>query len=465
MISFSPLDIILIVLFFVILIIIGIISSKNVKTSSDYILASRNVGLFLFVLVNVSVWYGGILGIGEFTYRYGLLNWLTQGLPYYIFAFLFAIFFAEKIRSTELYTIPDKIKSIYGEKNALLSALIVFIITSPAPYLLMSAILIQLIFQIDLFYSLLISFCLAGLYLIKGGFKATVYTDAFQFFVMFIGFIVLFGAAYFNLGGIEYLISNLPSQHLNLTGDTSVGFIVVWFLVALWTFADPGFHQRAYAAKNVKVAKWGIIISIIFWVIFDFLTTSTGLYARASLIDLENPLFAYPLLAEKILSSGFKGIFYIGMFATIISTLNSFLFLSATTLGKDFIYTILKKNDESLLKKYISISILISGVISIFLCLMIPSVVQMWYTIGSLFIPGMLVAVISSYYSKFKVDNDILSAEIIIGILSSTIWFLVRERLKGSFLYEIEPMIIGLILILFIHTVGLIRVRTRNQAE
>lgn len=464
MISFSILDIVVIVSFFVILISIGFFSSQKVKSSSDYLLAGRNVGLFLFVLINVSTWYGGILGVGEFTYRYGLLSWFTQGLPYYIFAFLFAIFFAEKVREASLVTIPDKIRLAYGNTNANLSALIVFILVSPAPYLLMTSILIDQIFQIGYLYSLILSLILAGIYLIKGGFRANVYTDAFQFFIMFIGFMIILVAAYLNFGGIDYLKQNLPSEHLKLTGDASSGFIIVWFLIALWTFADPGFHQRSFSAKNGKVAKWGIIISIFFWMLFDFLTTTTGLYARASIPDLAQPLMAYPLLSEKILGDGLKGIFYIGMLATIISTLNSFLFLSATTLGKDFIYEIKKESSEKLLRNYVSISVLVSGIISILICLLIPSVVQIWYILGSLFIPGIIIAVISSYYPKFKVNNSLMTLEIIIGVSFSVIWLMIKKNFTETILFEIEPMLVGLIAVIIIHIYGLTRVKTQSQA-
>src|SRR3970282_1920809 len=111
-----------------------------------------------------------------------------------------------------------------------------------------------------------------------------------------------------------------PPEHLKLDGGTSITFIIVWFLIAMWTFADPGFHQRCYAAKNGNVAVKGIIISIFFWFIFDFLTTSTGLYARALLPDIKSPVAAYPLLSGVVLPNGLRGIFYSAMFATIMST-------------------------------------------------------------------------------------------------------------------------------------------------
>lgn len=456
MISFSPSDIIIIILFFSLLLSIGFISSKKVKSDAeDYLLSGRNMGLFLFVLVNVSTWYGGIIGIGEFTYRYGLVSWFTQGLPYYFFAFLFAMFFAKKIREASLFTIPEKLEQIYGRNTALLSAVVVFILVSPAPYLLMSANLISLVFDTGDLFSLIIGVILSASYLIKGGFRSNIFTDAFQFFIMFAGFIIFLLVAVLNYGGINFLETNLPHSHLSFTGDASITFLIVWFLIALWTFADPGFHQRSYSAKTGNVAKYGILISIIFWALFDFLTTSTGLYAKAILPDLDNPIMAYPLLAEKILAPGLKGIFYAAMFATIISTLNSFMFLSATTIGKDFIYRISKEKREDKIKLYTVIGIIITSILSVVIAYTIPSVVQIWYTIGSLFIPGIILPVISSYYPKISVSNKIIMIEIVLAILSGTIWLLIRSNFQG-FVYEIEPMLIGVSVALLIHTIGLI---------
>ncbi len=457
MISFSSLDILIILIFFILLLLIGFISSKKSKsTSEDYLLSSRKVGLFLFVLISVSTWYGGIIGVGEFTYRYGLVSWFTQGFPYYLFAFLFAIFFAKKIREASLFTIPEKLAEVYGQKVGLISAIIVFILVSPAPYLLMVANLISLVFGVDIFISLLIGIFLSGSYLIKGGFRSNIYADAFQFFVMFIGFIIILVVCLTSLGGIDYLQQHLPASHLKITGEAPPTFIIIWFLIALWTFADPGFHQRAYAAKTGNVAKNGILISIIFFALFDFLTTSTGLYARALIPNLNQPVNAFPLLAEQILSPGLKGIFYAAMFATIISTLNSFLFLSATTIGRDFIFKLKKNAKEEKVKNYTILGIILSGVISIVIALAIPSVVEIWYTIGSLFIPGIIFPVISAYYQKFRISSNLVVVEMVTAIGLSSVWIIIRSYQTGI-ISEIEPMIIGLLAAFFIHSIGLIR--------
>lgn len=465
MISFSPLDIAVILLFFVTLVSIGFYSSRKITSGAeDYLLSGRNLGLVLFVLTTVSTWYGGIIGVGEFTYRYGLLSWFTQGLPYYIFAILFAFFFAKKIRNASLFTIPDKIEMEYGKTAGLFSSVIVFVLVSPAPYLLMAANLLVLTFNIDLIAALIITLILSISYLIKGGFKSNVYADAFQFFIMFGGFILIFIMCIINFGGVEFLSYNVPETHLQITGGASPGFIIVWFVIAMWTFADPGFHQRSYAAKSGSIAVKGILISIGFWFLFDFLTTATGLYAKALLPEIEQPVWAFPLLAERVLAPGLKGIFYAALFATIISTLNSFFFLSATTISRDLIYKIQKQRKEAKLKFYTILGLIISGILSSVLAYYIPSVVEIWYTIGSLFIPGIIIPVISAYYPKLKVTNIFIIAEMCASVGASLLWLIFRSSiLENSGFYIIEPMLVGIVIALLIHGFGLLMYKRKNN--
>src|SRR3989339_2048160 len=178
MISFNSIDIIIILLFFASILFIGFYTGRKTGSgANDYLLSGRKVGLFLFVLTNVATWYGGILGVGEFTYRYGLISWFTQGFPYYIFAIIFAIFFAKKIREASLFTIPDKLSLVYGEKVGLTSAVLVFALVSPAPYLLMTGSLISLIFGTNILVGLILGLILSAVYLFKGGFRSDIYTD------------------------------------------------------------------------------------------------------------------------------------------------------------------------------------------------------------------------------------------------------------------------------------------------
>ena len=460
---FSRLDLIILFGFFAAVLLIGFITSRKNQSDEEYLLAGRKVGLFLFVLTNVATWYGGILGVGEFTYRYGLVNWFTQGFPYYLFAILFAVFFVKKVKSSSNFTIPERMEQMYGKRISLLSAASVFVLASPAPYLLMVGIIISHIFNISLFLSLVIALVLTATYPLIGGYKSDIITDALFFFIMFIGFIV---AAVFLLShyGVGFLSTHLPPDHLTLTGGVGKEYIIVWWLIALWTFVDPGFFQRTQAARTPKVATYGILISVAFWLLFDALTNTVGLYARALFPNLATPSQSYLILADNVLFSGMRGLFYAGMIASVLSTLNSFLFISATTLANDFMVKIPKLEGKYTLKKLTVTGIIIASILSLILAVSIPSVIDLWYTIGSLVIPGLLFLLVSVYFPKWMVSPKIALVEILSGFCISTAWFILRDHgfIHGG-LEVIEPMVAGLIVVSLIHGVGLFL--RRNNGE
>src|SRR5690625_7747131 len=95
----------------------------------------------------------------------------------------------------------------------------------------------------------------------------------------------------------------------------------------------------------------------------------------------------YTVLADQILPVGLKRIFILALFATIMSTLDSYLFISGQTLGRDYLVNYFPDVPPNRLTR---ISFLISALIGILLILLYPSVIDLWYIIGSVFIPGLL---------------------------------------------------------------------------
>ena len=71
--TFGFLDYLIFIIFFVGLFIVAKLSTKNVSDNADdYYLNNRKLNLFFYVLTTVATWYGGILGAGEFSYKYGI---------------------------------------------------------------------------------------------------------------------------------------------------------------------------------------------------------------------------------------------------------------------------------------------------------------------------------------------------------------------------------------------------------
>ena len=93
----SLIDITLIVAYFAAVVFIGFRAARKRKSGADdFLLAGSTLTLPIFVATLVSTWYGGILGVGEYSYRFGISNWVVFGVPYYIFALIFALFLSKK---------------------------------------------------------------------------------------------------------------------------------------------------------------------------------------------------------------------------------------------------------------------------------------------------------------------------------------------------------------------------------
>jgi SSS family solute:Na+ symporter len=431
------------------------------EEAAEFLLAGRSLTVPVFVMTLVSTWYGGILGVGEFSYLYGISNWVVQGVPYYIFAFLFAFLLAKPIRASNLTTIPDKLHQAYDRKTAVLGACLTFLLMTPAPYILMLAILLQLVTGWGMLTCLLFGSAATTAYLFLGGFRSDVNTDVFEFFLMFLGFGVILPFAYAKFGGWDFIQQHVPPMHLTWNGGNSAQFIVVWFFIALWTLVDPSFHQRCYAAKSGEVAQKGILYSVIFWLVFDAMTATAGLYARAALPGLTQPMMAYPLLAEATLPPVAKGLFYVGMLATIMSTLNTLAFVSATTIGRDVVLRIQGPRSASAERRYTRWGLVGTAVLSIVLALLIPSVIKLWYTIGTVIIPGLLIPLVTSYFDRWKAPRGYAFASMAAGWCVSTVWLLIgwTQGLGSSEFYPlgIEPMYPGLIVSLAVWGIGKLR--------
>jgi SSS family solute:Na+ symporter len=273
---------------------------------------------------------------------------------------------------------------------------------------------------------------------------------------MFGGFAMLLSFAVVEFGGFSALFDTIPAQHKDITGGFSWQYILVWFFIALWTFVDPSFHQRAAAADSPETAKKGIFISIGFWTLFDFLTCFTGLYAFAILgSGLEEPILSYPQLANTLLPIGLKGIFFITLLATIMSTLDSYLFISGQTLGRDFLAKYLPSVQRNFLPR---IGIFMSAVIGILLTILYPSVIDLWYVIGSVCIPGLLIPVLGVYIRLFGLRRSYVSYALVVPISVSLGW-LVLGTLQaaegaGYLFLGVEPFYPGLLVAIIIWLMG-----------
>ncbi|OGU16104.1 MAG: hypothetical protein A2X61_13415 [Ignavibacteria bacterium GWB2_35_12] len=453
--TFHWLDILVVITYFLLILFVGFYLSSKKKSKSassdiEFILAGRGVTLPFFVATLVATWYGNIFGIGEFVYSSGVVAWVCFGLPYYISAFLFALFIAKKIRQSDIKTIPEQFEIKYGKSAGFISSFIVLIITIPAAYTLMVGLIIQLFTGWDLWLCIMLGAVLSLAYLYTGGFRADVLTNSAQFIIMYVGFAVLLIFSIYSYGSPFQLAAQLPAKHMTLSGGYSWQIILSWFIIAFQAFVDPSFHQRCAASKSPETAKKGILISIAFWVLFDTLTLLTGLYSRAIFPSI-SPLNAYTTLADMVLPIFWKGFFVTTLLAVVMSTLDSYAFISAVTIGNDILKKFRTKtnNYQNSAKSLIRIGLVITAIISIVMAIILPSALQLIYRTASIAVPGLLIPLTLSFFKRYYLTKNGALIIMLISSGISLIWtfgrlFTEKFTLMGKLFWEIEPMLAGI---------------------
>lgn len=399
-------------------ILVGVFKSRSDKTFSSYMLMGRTLTLPVFIATLVATWYSSILGVTQISYDKGVYNILTQGVFWYFAAFIFAIFLVKKARKKNALTFPDMIGKIYGEKSSKLTSIIMLLNVLPVTGVIGLGIVLKGIFGFEIITGMIVGAALVGVYSLYGGFRSIVICDAIQLILMYSSVILVVVVSYNSFGGLEYLEANLPKSHFTATSNEKLSTVFVWFFMAIcWTLLSPIFYHRCFAAIDYKTAKYGIFISIIFWMVCDIFTTVGGMYARAYMGDA--PISeGYLSYSMQILPEGFRGLFLATVLCTVFSAIDSLLLLASAVFYHDLPKV---SRADSKLWKFISMVVTIS--IAILIALFFDDRIEnAMLTLQSIFMSVLLVPIIFGLIYKAVVSDKQFVFIVLSNFIISISW-------------------------------------------
>ena len=117
----------------------------------DYMLMGRRLTLPLFIATLGASWYGGIFGVSEITFNYGIYNFITQGVFWYIAYIIFALFMVDKIKKYQSLTLPEMAGQMFGKNAHKTCAVFTFFNVLPIAYVLSLGVFLHLCFGISTF--------------------------------------------------------------------------------------------------------------------------------------------------------------------------------------------------------------------------------------------------------------------------------------------------------------------------
>ena len=409
------------------------------QTLLEILLMGRQLTLPMFVATLVATWYGGILGVTQIAFEKGIYNIVTQGIFWYIAYIIFALFMVNKIRASKAVTLPEMVGKLFGPKSGKLSAVLNFFNILPISYAISIGLFLDVLFGGGLLINMSAGILFAVFYTMFGGFRSVVFSDLVQFGVMCSSVALVLIFSVFNYGGLSFLLAKLPTSHFSITGDENYSIMLVWGFIALSTLVDPSFYQRCFAAKSDRIARNGILISTIIWFCFDICTTFGGMYARAIIPEASSKQ-AYLVYALQLLPNGLRGFFLAGVLATILSTLDAFMFIAGNTVSYDLMP---EKFRNKIWIHYVAVFFV--GLFCILLGLFFEGNIKLtWKIMGSYFTASLLIPVVLAFIFPGKIsDNHFLTAS-----LSSVISITLCRYF--SIFIAVDPLYIGMAVSLLI---------------
>jgi SSS family solute:Na+ symporter len=409
----------------------------------QYLVMGRNLTLPAFVVTLVSSWYGSIVGATQIAYKYGIYNFVVLGFFWYVSAFIFALFLASKFVKSEAISLPELVGKVQGKSSERVLMLLLVFKTLPIPYIMAFSMILTALFGWSEPIALILVLIIALIISVRSSLKSVMIVDFIQFLTIFIGMAFVLFFCMQKLGGLDYLVLNLPKEHLSLSGGNDTGKLFLWFLVALsTTVLSPIFHQRCFAARNTKVAKVGILLSICFWVVSDILTTVGGLYARAYLGEGHDN-HAYLELMSYALPSGFKGYMIAAMLITAFSALDSYLFAT-----KSLVVNYYRARGKTLsTREYILLGAFIAVVSTLFAANLDGDLEKAWLLFESAFIASLLFPVLASVSFKKSLSASQFNTIVIVTfvtVLISDYYYLSLKSTSSLSIMCINALVVGI---------------------
>ncbi len=359
-------DFSIVLLYFIIILFVAIRGrvSKN-GTAEEYFLSSRNLSWYSVALSTIATNIQGyqFLGMMGSAYLFGLaqanleIN-AVQGILIGAFVFV-PLFLRERIT-----TITQFISKKLGEKIALLYSITnlgLFSTITLGAALFWGAYAADIVFaeQLSILHqnriiriSILIVFLgiFSAIYTYLGGLNAVVKTDLIQFSILLLGGIIVCITAINQLGGWEQLYIKTPDRmHLHLPKNHPTlpwtHIFGLFFLNINYWCANQTVMQRAIAAKTVSHAQTGLMVGGLIKYVMAIIIIIPGIALYGVLGDsLSEPDLAFPYIVKTYLPNGLKGIILCGLFASIMSTIDSTFNSIATLWSTDIYSAIINKN-------------------------------------------------------------------------------------------------------------------------
>lgn len=360
------------VVYFAVLVGIGLYCRKNSTDVNGFILGGRSVGPWLTAFAYGTSYFSAVVFVGyagQFGWKYGIsATWAGLGNAF-IGSLLAWVILGRRTRIMTQHLDSATMPQFFGKRfNSpalkIFASVIIFIFLIPYTASLYNGLsrLFGMAFNIDYSWCILLMAVLTAIYVIAGGYMATAISDFIQGIIMLAGISIVIIAVLKSKGGFMAALDGLakinapevsetPGIFASFFGPDPLNLMFVVLLTSLGTWGLPQMVQKFYAIKNEDSIKKGTIISTVFAVVVAGGSYFLGGFGRL-FTDVLNvgpkgiPEGGFDAIIPKMLSTlspALIALVVVLVLSASMSTLSSLVIASSSTLSIDFIGSFGKK--------------------------------------------------------------------------------------------------------------------------
>lgn len=341
---------------------IGRKTSEDVTDLDSYILAGRNVSWPMLAMTYLATVASTVQLLGQpgLAYENGFSLYFWEKIAVITIIILFTIPLAKRLRGLGVSTIADIALARFPNSKRIHYILtitqVIWGIFVAALSVFGGSLLVTSVTGIPLTISLVVIVGVTLGYTILGGLSAVVVTDSVQWAIIIVGsaiFIpILFVAidpftTFFSqyVGPDGFSLTEAASDNSMKPGFTDIYTLPVApltgiaFLITSGSLpaVDPSYAQRLLAAKSERDGRIGLYVFAIMYLLIMTLILSVGMYGSGLLPNLANPDNVLLEMAQEYLPLFGKALFLTAVAAAAMSTVSSYLNVTAGMIVKNLI--------------------------------------------------------------------------------------------------------------------------------
>ena len=383
----------MLVLFFGVMIGVGVYCRRHATDVNGFVLGGRSVGPWLTAFAYGTSYFSAVIFIGyagQFGWKFGIAStWIGLGNAI-IGSFLAWAVLGRRTRIMTQHLASSTMPEFFGRRFdskplKICASIIVFIFLIPYTASLYNGLsrLFEMAFGIPYVWCILAMSVLTGVYVIAGGYMATAINDFIQGIIMLIGIVAVIAAVLQSQGGFmaalaglsavtDESVSSMPGAFNSFFGPDPLGLLGVVILTSLGTWGLPQMVQKFYAIKHERDIRKGTIISTLFAIVVAGGCYFLGGFGR--LFDVDVAAVGFDAIIPTMLSNLpdlLIAIVVILVLSASMSTLSSLVIASSSTLTIDLLKdNLIKKMTEKkqvfIIRVFVVVFIAISALIAIY---------------------------------------------------------------------------------------------------